>query len=265
MDLASSWRKALAAWAPHARVVFDRFHVERLAADAVDEVRRAEQRRLAPAEAKALKGARYALLKRPDRLKPGEVRRLKTLRRANRALDRACELKDYLAMILGQATSEGAQELLDEWLEWALRRHRTGAAPTHIHLRRSQDGVWHRQHSLHSHVGHFQLGDQGRFQAWGQRGDIIYEQAQSNVDVRAGDVLMVKDGTYLIGATAIVTEFDLPMLFQSHLYRIRVRKPEIIDPWLLFALLNTPVVRRQIRAKQFTQDIIDTIGKRVSN
>lgn len=83
--------------------------------------------------------------------------------------------------------------------------------------------------------------------------------------MRAGDVLMVKDGTYLIGATAIVTEFDLPMLFQSHLYRIRVRKPEIIDPWLLFALLNTPVVRRQIRAKQFTQDIIDTIGKRVSN
>ena len=38
-DLASSWQKALRAWVPHARVVFDRFHVERLAADAVDEVR----------------------------------------------------------------------------------------------------------------------------------------------------------------------------------------------------------------------------------
>lgn len=91
----------------------------------------------------------------------------------------------------------------------------------------------------------------------------IYDQARSKIDVRAGDILMVKDGTYLIGATAIVTEFDLPMLFQSHLYRIRVHKPEVISPWLLFALLNTPVVRRQIRAKQFTQDIIDTIGKRV--
>ena len=30
-DLASSWQKALRAWVPHARVVFDRFHVERLA------------------------------------------------------------------------------------------------------------------------------------------------------------------------------------------------------------------------------------------
>ena len=45
-DLAASWQKALRARVPHAEVVFDRFHVERLASDAVDEVRRAEQRRL---------------------------------------------------------------------------------------------------------------------------------------------------------------------------------------------------------------------------
>ena len=114
-DLASSWQKALRAWVPHARVVFDRFHVERLAADAVDEVRRSEQRRLAsePEDAKALKGTRYALLKHPARLRPGEARRLETLRRKNRALNRAYELKEYLATILGQATPEDAPALLD--------------------------------------------------------------------------------------------------------------------------------------------------------
>ena len=101
-DLASSWQKALAEWVPHARVVFDRFHVEQLASDAVDEVRRSEQRRLDPADAKALKGTRYVLLKHPARLKPGEARRLEMLRRENRALDRAYELKEYLATILGQ-------------------------------------------------------------------------------------------------------------------------------------------------------------------
>ena len=63
----------------------DRFHVERLAADAVDEVRRAEQRRPDLKDAKALKGARYDLLKHPARLKPGEARHLEKLRRANRA------------------------------------------------------------------------------------------------------------------------------------------------------------------------------------
>ena len=91
----------------------------------------------------------------------------------------------------------------------------------------------------------------------------IYESSRTKIDVQPGDILMVKDGTYLVGTTAIVTDSDLPMLFQSHLYCIRIHKPEAISPWLLFALLNTPVVRLQMRAKQFTQDIIDTIGKRV--
>ncbi|HLX60900.1 MAG TPA: N-6 DNA methylase [Planctomycetota bacterium] len=91
----------------------------------------------------------------------------------------------------------------------------------------------------------------------------IYDSLKSKVDVQAGDLLIVKDGTYLVGSSAIVTEHDLPMLFQSHIYRMRVLKGDLIDPWLLFALLNTPVVRLQVRAKQFTQDIIDTLGKRL--
>ena len=91
----------------------------------------------------------------------------------------------------------------------------------------------------------------------------IYEELKNHVDVRAGDVLMVRDGTYLIGTTAIVTESDVPMLFQSHIYRFRVLDANKMDPWLFFACLNTPVVKRQMRAKQFTQDMIDTLGKRI--
>jgi type I restriction enzyme M protein len=91
----------------------------------------------------------------------------------------------------------------------------------------------------------------------------IYESYKTRVDVQAGDILMVRDGTYLIGTTAIVTESDVPMLFQSHIYRIRADKPDVLSPWLLLACLNSPIVRRQIRAKQFTQDIIDTLGKRL--
>jgi len=92
----------------------------------------------------------------------------------------------------------------------------------------------------------------------------IYDELKARIDVIAGDILLVRDGTYLIGTSAIVTEADLPMLFQSHLYRIRSLKPDILNPWLLFAALNSPIVKRQIRSKQFTQDIIDTIGKRLT-
>lgn len=92
----------------------------------------------------------------------------------------------------------------------------------------------------------------------------IYDDLKRKIDVKAGDILLVRDGTYLIGTSAIVTESDLPMLFQSHIYRIRSLNSKAINPWLLFAALNTPIVKRQIRAKQFTQDIIDTIGKRLT-
>lgn len=90
----------------------------------------------------------------------------------------------------------------------------------------------------------------------------IYDEIKHKVDVKSGDILLVRDGTYLIGTSAIVTAADLPMLFQSHIYRVRVLKPAKVSPWLLFACLNTPIVKRQIRSKQFTQDIIDTLGKR---
>ena len=55
-------------------------------------------------------------------MRPGVWRRCVV---RNRALDRAYELKEYLATILGQATPEDAPALLDEWLEWAARSRLT--------------------------------------------------------------------------------------------------------------------------------------------
>lgn len=92
----------------------------------------------------------------------------------------------------------------------------------------------------------------------------IFEKYAERQDVRPLDILMVRDGTYLVGTSAMVTELDTRMLFQSHLYKIRVRDPDRLNPFLLLAVLNTPIVKRQIRAKQFTQDIIDTLGGRIA-
>ena len=92
----------------------------------------------------------------------------------------------------------------------------------------------------------------------------FYELLKDKQDVRPNDVLMVKDGTYLIGACAIVTEHDRLIIYQSHLYKIRVLKEQHgLNPYLLLALLTSSIVQRQIRAKQFTQDIIDSLGERI--
>ncbi len=91
----------------------------------------------------------------------------------------------------------------------------------------------------------------------------IYELYRKKQDIRAGDIFVVRDGTYLVGTSCILTEHDTNSLYCGGIYKIRVKKPAILDPYLLLALLNCPIVRRQMRAKQFTRDVIDTLGKRL--
>lgn len=91
----------------------------------------------------------------------------------------------------------------------------------------------------------------------------IYNRLKDKQDVQANDILMVKDGTYLVGTCALITEDETQMVYQSHLWKIRSLDHKKLNPYLLLALLSSPIVKQQIRSKQFTQDIIDTIGKRI--
>ncbi len=93
----------------------------------------------------------------------------------------------------------------------------------------------------------------------------IYQRLKDKQDVKPGDILMVKDGTYLIGTCAIVSETDREILYQSHLYKIRVNSNSYdMNPYLLLAILSSTAVQKQIRSKQFTQDIIDSLGERIN-
>jgi len=90
-----------------------------------------------------------------------------------------------------------------------------------------------------------------------------YLEYRSKADVKEHDILMVRDGTYLVGTTCMITKYDTKILFQSHIYRLRVLKPDILSPFLLLAALNSLIVKKQIKAKQFTQNIIDSLGNRI--
>ena len=91
----------------------------------------------------------------------------------------------------------------------------------------------------------------------------IYEKFKDRQDIQAGDILMVRDGTYLVGTCAIISDVDTKIVYQSHIYKIRINDKRVIAPHLLLANLSSPIVREQIYAKRFTQDIIDTLGKRI--
>jgi type I restriction enzyme M protein len=91
----------------------------------------------------------------------------------------------------------------------------------------------------------------------------VYDTFAAKQSAMAADVLLVRDGTYLVGTTTIVQPSDLPLLFSGGIYRLRLPEGRTLRPSLLLALLNMGVVRRQMRNKQFTRDVIDTLGHRI--
>jgi transposase len=122
IDMSQAYIKAVREAVPDALLVFDRFHVQRLAHDALDEVRRAEVRQLVDVEdRRALKHTRFALQKNPWNLNAVESDKLLDVQRTNRRLYRAYLLKETLAAILDRKQPHVARSKLRDWIHWARR------------------------------------------------------------------------------------------------------------------------------------------------
>ena len=91
----------------------------------------------------------------------------------------------------------------------------------------------------------------------------IYELYKDKQNIEVEDILVVNDGTYLMGRAAMVTESDLKIIFQSHFRRIKVLRKDILSPYLLLALLGLEIVQKQIEAKAIRQGTISTLGNRL--
>jgi transposase len=121
IDMSKAYIKAVTECSPQAQIIFDRFHVQRLAHDALDEVRRDEVRAATEDERGALKKTRWALQKSPWNLNGVEMMKLARLSNVNRRIFRAYLLKDALAAVLDRKQVNVAKTKLDEWISWASR------------------------------------------------------------------------------------------------------------------------------------------------
>ena len=95
----------------------------------------------------------------------------------------------------------------------------------------------------------------------------IYLTYKDRQNIEEGDILMVKDGTYLIGTCAMITKYDIKMVYQSHLYKMRINTDDVynLNPYLFLAILSSEFVQNQIKAKVYSQDIINSLGDRVKD
>lgn len=121
IDMSAAYIKAIQKAVPHAQIVFDRFHVARLAQNAVTEVRRTEMRKLAPDQRTWLKGTRWILLKRPAKRTPEDEARLAVIQQSNAPVYRAVLLKESFLEIFNQADPDKAEHDVKAWLKWAAR------------------------------------------------------------------------------------------------------------------------------------------------
>jgi transposase len=125
IDMSAAFIKSIEAKAPNAQIIFDLFHVLKLASKAVDEVRRDKVRSLKerdnPQEATAIKKSRYALLKNPWDLTAKEWDKLAAIQKYNAPLYRAYLLKESLAAVFEETSKNAALKELDRWLAWASR------------------------------------------------------------------------------------------------------------------------------------------------
>ena len=109
---------------PNAVICLDPWHIVKAATDALDEVRRAvwnEARRSGNlAHAKQLKGARFALWKKPEKLTERQQQKLAWIAKLNAPIYRPYLLKEQLRQIYHLPYTD-ALALLENWLKWARR------------------------------------------------------------------------------------------------------------------------------------------------
>jgi transposase len=116
IDMSAAYKKGVAEHLPEAQVVFDRFHVMKLAGDAVDEVRK-ELRRAGH----DMSGALWALRGNAERLKEEQRELRERLCIEHKELGRAMALRESLAETWNWPGPASAEMHLKGWCGWAAR------------------------------------------------------------------------------------------------------------------------------------------------
>jgi transposase len=126
-------RIAMDMWAPYiaatraqvpdadAKIVFDKFHIAKHLGDAVDKVRRQENRELLSEGNEQLKRTKYLWLQNPDRMSATQWREFAPLRDSRLKVSRAWAIKEAAMLLWGYVRRGWAKRMWERWYQWAIR------------------------------------------------------------------------------------------------------------------------------------------------
>lgn len=134
-DMSPAFIAGVEAELPTADITFDRFHVMKIIGDAVDKVRREEQK-----DVKELKGSRYLWLRNPDRLNATQKDRLAGLAQQNLKTARAWRMQQAIRGFWDQS-QEVAENYLQHWFFWATHSRLEPMIDAAYTVKRHWDGI----------------------------------------------------------------------------------------------------------------------------
>jgi transposase len=123
VDMWDAYLNSLRTHLPDAdsKIVFDKFHIAQHLGEAVDEVRRKENKNLYRTGNKQLKGTRFKWLKNPNNMTTDEKRAFAPLRRSALKTARAWALKQMAMKFFDYSYEQPARKHFRWWHAWAVR------------------------------------------------------------------------------------------------------------------------------------------------
>lgn len=121
MDFWQAFLNSARKQVPNAEIVHDRFHISQYLGEAVDLVRRRENRELSAAGENVLKGTRQLWLFNSEKLNEDEYQLVQQAERSARKTARAWAIKEHFRWFWEYDKAGWARRFFDKWYNWAIR------------------------------------------------------------------------------------------------------------------------------------------------
>ena len=136
IDMSPAFIKGVGEALPNAAITFDKFHAVKIVNDAVDQVRRDEQKKQA-----LLRGTRYIWLRNPDHLSERQQAVLEALPTRHLKTARAYQIRLAFQDLYRQPSAAAGERFLKRWYFWATHSRLPPIIEAARTVNRHRDGI----------------------------------------------------------------------------------------------------------------------------
>ena len=141
LDMWEPFINAVEQGLPQAAIVHDKFHIAKYLGEAVDKVRRAENRNLANQDKDTLKGTKYLWLTNPNNWTEQQQASFNELKDKGLKVGRAWSIKEMFSGLWEYRYEKAARKFFKQWFWWATHARLKPMAEVAKKLKRHLDNI----------------------------------------------------------------------------------------------------------------------------